>query len=105
MRELRQNENLYIFLLTVYFSTLITVATLRYIIVEQHATAWGKLAQRQLIDMLRNVEIHENRFQYLSSKWNHLPVVRYINFHLLEEALSMSLGLMLAFNFFGIIVL
>ena len=92
-------------LLTVYFVTLITVSTLRYIVVEQNAKSWGKLAQRQLIEMLRNVEVHENRFQYLSRKWNHLPVVRYINFHLLEEALSMSLGLMLAFNFFGIIVL
>ena len=87
--------------LTVYFVTLITFSTIRYIEVEKHARSWGKLAQKELIELLRTVQPHKNRFQYLSRKWNHIPVVRYINFHLLEEALSMSLGLLLALNFFG----
>lgn len=87
--------------LTVYFVTLITFATIRYIEVEKHARSWGKFAQKELIELLRVVQPHKYRFQYLSRKWNHLPVVRYLNFHLLEEALSMSLGLLLALNFFG----
>ena len=87
--------------LTVYFVTLITFATIRYIEVEKHAKRWGKFAQKELIELLRVVKPHKYRFQYLSRKWNHLPVVRYLNFHLLEESLSMSLGLLLALNFFG----
>lgn len=87
--------------LTIYFVTLITVATIRYIEVERHAKSWGKLAQKELIELLRTVQPHKYRFQYLSRKWNHLPIVRHMNFHLLEEALSMSLGLIIALNFFG----
>ena len=87
--------------LTLYFVTLITFSTIRYIELEQHARDWGKFAQKELIHMLQTVEPHKNKFQYLSRKWNHIPVVRHINFHLLEEALSMSLGLLLALNFFG----
>jgi membrane protein insertase Oxa1/YidC/SpoIIIJ len=87
--------------LTLYIITLITFSTIRYIIAEQHSKDWGKLAQKQLMEMLRTVEPHKNRFQYLSRRWNHVPIVRHINFHLLEEALSMSLGLLLALSFFG----
>jgi membrane protein insertase Oxa1/YidC/SpoIIIJ len=88
--------------LSLYFVTLITFSTLRYIMVEQNSVAWGKLAQKELIEMLRNAEPHHDRFEYFSRKWNHLPVVRTINFHLLEEAVSMTLGLVLALNFFGV---
>lgn len=87
--------------LTIYFFTLITFSTVRYIVVEQHSREWGAYAQRELITMLREAKPHKNRFQYLSRMWNQLPVVRYINFNLLEEALSMTLGLLLALSFFG----
>lgn len=87
--------------LTLYVITLIAFSTARYIIVEQHAQQWGKLAQKQLLDMLRAVQPYEDKFEYISHRWNHIPVVRHINFHLLEEALSMSLGLLLALSFFG----
>lgn len=87
--------------LTVYFLTLLTVSTIRYIIVEQHAKAWGKLAQRELIQMLKKAGPHHDRFEYFSRMWNHLPIVRHLNFNLLEEALSMTLGLLLALSFFG----
>ncbi len=87
--------------LTVYFITLVTFSTIRFIVVEQHAREWGKLAQHQMLQMLRDSKPEQNRFEYLSRKWNHLPVVRHINFALLEEALSMSLGLLLALSFFG----
>jgi len=87
--------------LTVYFVTLITIATIRYILVEQHAEDWGKHAQYELIEMLKKAEPHRDRFEYFSRIWNHLPVVRHINFNLMEEALSMTLGLLLALSFFG----
>lgn len=87
--------------LTLYFMTLVTVATVRYIIVEKNAKEWGALAQRELIQMLRDARGHRNRFEYFSRLWNHLPVVRHLNFNLLEEALSMTLGLILALTFFG----
>jgi membrane protein insertase Oxa1/YidC/SpoIIIJ len=87
--------------LTLYVITLIAFSTARYIVVEQHAREWGKLAQKELLDMLRAVHPYEDKFEYISHRWNHIPVVRYINFHLLEEALSMSLGLLLALSFFG----
>jgi len=87
--------------LTVYFFTLVTFATVRYIIVDQKAKDWGGFAQRELIKMLREAKPHKNRFEYFSRVWNHLPVVRLINFNLLEEALSMTIGLILALSFFG----
>ena len=87
--------------LTVYFVTLVTFATLRVIVVEQHAQQWGRLAQQQMLQMLRESKPHQNRFEYWSRKWNHLPVVRHLNFALLEEAISMTLGLLLALSFFG----
>jgi len=89
--------------LTLYIVTLITFSTVRYAIVEQHSKEWGKLAQKELMEMLRAAEPHRDKFEYLSQKWNHIPVIRHINFHLLEEALSMSLGLLLALSFFGAI--
>ncbi|PIZ72598.1 hypothetical protein COY07_03010, partial [Candidatus Peregrinibacteria bacterium CG_4_10_14_0_2_um_filter_43_11] len=85
-----------------YLASLIAFSTVRYLVVEQHAKAWGKLAQKELIEMLRAAVPYRDRFEYISHRWNHLPVVRYINFHLLEEALSMTLGLILALNFFGV---
>ena len=87
--------------LTIYFITLITFSTIRYIVAEQHAREWGKFAQRELIHMLRDATPHHDRFEYFSRKWNHIPIVRHINFNLLEEALSMTLGLILALTFFG----
>lgn len=87
--------------LTLYFFTLVTFATIRYIVVEQKSKEWGGFAQRELIKMLREAKPHKDRFEYFSRVWNHLPVVRYINFNLLEEALSMTLGLLLALSFFG----
>lgn len=87
--------------LIIYFVTLVTFSTIRYIVVEQDAKAWKILAQQELIQMLREAKPHKNRFEYFSRKWNHLPIVRHINFNLLEEALSMALGLLLALTFFG----
>ncbi|MBU1017602.1 YidC/Oxa1 family membrane protein insertase [Patescibacteria group bacterium] len=87
--------------LTVYFITLIAFATVRYIVVERHARKWGQFAQRELIQMLREAGPHKDRFQYFSRLWNHIPIVRHINFNLLEESLSMTLGLLLALSFFG----
>lgn len=85
-------------LLTVYFLTQITFATMRYLIVEDNAQAWGKYAQRDLIHMLRTSKLHKNKVEHWSRKFNHLPLVRNLNFHLLEEALSMSLAIVLALN-------
>jgi len=87
--------------LTIYVATLIAFSTIRYIIVEQHSQSWGKFAQKELIQTLQTIEPHKDKFQYISRRWNHIPVIRHINFHLLEEALSMSLGLLLALSFFG----
>jgi membrane protein insertase Oxa1/YidC/SpoIIIJ len=89
--------------LSFYVVTLIAFSTVRYVIVEQNAQSWGKLAQRQLAGMLDTTKPYKDKFEYLSQKWNHIPIVRYINFHLLEEALSMTLGLLLALTFFGVI--
>lgn len=94
-------STLFPLILSVYFVTLVTVATIRYWVVEQRAREWGKLAHQELVQMLRDAKPHANPFEYWSRKWSHLPVVRHINFNLLEEALSMSLGLLLALSFFG----
>jgi len=93
--------NMFAIALTVYFITLVTFATIRFIVVEQHAREWGKLAQHEMLQLLRDSKPDQDRFKYLSRRWNHLPVVRHINFALMEEALSMTLGLMLALSFFG----
>ncbi|MBU0727439.1 hypothetical protein KKA95_02020 [Patescibacteria group bacterium] len=83
--------------LSIYFVTLISFATIRYVVVEQNSAKWGKHARKELIEMLQKAKLlHKSKLEYWSRRWNHLPVVRHINFHLLEEALSMSLGLMLA---------
>jgi len=87
--------------LTLYFITLVTFGTVRYILVEQHSKDWGKYAQHELIEMLKSATPHKDKFEYFSRAWNHLPIVRHINFNLLEEALSMTLGLLLALSFFG----
>ena len=87
--------------LILYFVTLVTFSTIRYIIVEQDAEEWKRLAHQELIQMLLKAKPHRNRFEYLSRKWSHLPIVRHINFNLLEEALSMALGLLVALTFFG----
>ncbi len=88
--------------LTVYVVLQVALATLRYLWVERHALSWSRLAYQELLNDLRHTPVSNNRFQYLSQRWNHLPVVRHLNFHLLEEALSMSLGLMLALNILGL---
>lgn len=85
-------------LLTVFFLTQITFATIRYIIVEDKSKEWGKHAQRELIKMLKSSKLHKNKIQYWSRKFNHLPIVRHLNFHLLEEAVSMTLAIVLVIN-------
>jgi len=85
-------------LLTVYFLTQITFVTLRYVFVEERAAEWGKHVQRNLIHLLKTSRLHKNRLEHFSRKFNHLPFVRHINFHLLEEALSMSLAIVLVLN-------
>jgi hypothetical protein len=85
-------------LLSVYFLTQITFATMRYIIIEENAKVWGKYAQKDLIKLLHTSKLHKNKVEYWSRKFNHLPIVRNINFHMLEEAVSMSLALVIALN-------
>lgn len=85
-------------LLTVFFLSLITFATMRYIIVEENAQTWGKVARQELIHLLRSSSLHKNKFEHLSRKFNHLPIIRHLNFHLLEEAASMSLLLFIALS-------
>lgn len=87
--------------LTLYCVTLAAFAAIRYVVVEQRSGQWMKLAHLDLIRMLREARPHTDRFEYFSRQWHHLPVIRHINFSLLEEALSMSLGLLLALSFFG----
>lgn len=82
-------------LISAYFVTLITFSTMRYLIVEENQKAWGKYTQKELIKMLRTSRLHKTKFEKLSRKFNHLPIVRHINLHLLEEAASMSLALFL----------
>lgn len=88
--------------LSVYLATLLAFSTVRIITVEAHAKQWGALAEKQLADLMRETPAARDRFEFISHRWNHFPVVRYINFHLLEEAVSMTLGLLLALNFFGV---
>ena len=85
-------------LLTVFFIAQITFATMRYLIVEDNSREWGKYVQKELIRMLRTAKLHKNRVERWSRIFNHLPVVRYLNAHLLEEALSMSLAIVLVAN-------
>jgi len=85
-------------LLSVYFLTQITFATMRYIIVEENAKVWGKQAHKDLVKMLHTSKFHKNKVEHWSRKFNHLSIVRNINFHMLEEAVSMSLALVIALN-------
>lgn len=87
--------------LSLYFVTLVSFSTARYIIVESHHKKWMPQVKKELLKMLKEAKSHRNRFEYLSRAWNHLPIIRHINFSLLEEALSMTLGLLLALTFFG----
>lgn len=84
--------------LSVFFLTQITFANIRYIIVENRSKEWGKFAQRELIKLLRTADLHKNKLDHLSRKFHHLPVVRHLNFHLLEEAASMSLAIVLVIS-------
>lgn len=79
-------------LLSVYLITQISFSTLRYVTVESKAKAWGKLAQRELIGMLKASKKHKNKVQHWSRKFHHMAFARHLNFHLLEEAASMSLA-------------
>jgi hypothetical protein len=85
-------------LLTVFFMTQLTFATMRYIIVEEKSAQWSKTARKELIHMLRTSSLHKNKLEHWSRKFNHLPIVRYLNFHLLEEAASMSLALVIVLS-------
>ncbi len=85
--------------LSLYFITLITFSTVRYILIEKYTNHWSRShVHKELMQMLKESEPHKNRFQYFSRLWKHLPIVRHINFNLLEESLSMSLGILLAMN-------
>ena len=86
-------------LLSVYLIAQFTFATLRFLMVEEKSKAWSKLAQRELIKMLQTAEIHKNKWEHASRKFNHLAPVRHLNLHLLEEGLSMSLALLVALTF------
>ncbi len=85
-------------LLSIYFVSQITFSSIRYVIVENKSKKWGKFVQKDLIKMLKHSRLHKDKWEHLSRKFNHLALVRYLNFHLLEEAVSMSLALMLLIN-------
>ncbi len=85
-------------LVTVFFLTMITFTTMRYLIVEENSKEWGKYVQKDLIKMLRTSKLHKNKLEHWSRKFNHLPLVRHLNFHLMEEAVSMSLALVMVLN-------
>ena len=63
-----------------------------------NVTEQDKVGQWKAFNQLH---IYQSCFAYFTSLWRHIPIVRYINFNLLEEALSMTLGLILALSFFG----
>lgn len=83
-------------LLSIYLLTQITFSAMRFLIVEDHSAQWGKLAQKELLKMLRETPIKKNKLEHVSQKFNHSAPVRHINFHLLEEGISMSLALVIA---------
>ena len=85
-------------LLTVFFLTQISFSTIRYIIVESKTKDWGNYVQKELIKMLKSAKVHKNKMEHWSRVFNHIPIVRYLNFHMMEEALSMSLAIVMAFN-------
>ncbi len=85
-------------LLSVYFLTQITFASTRYLIVEGNSREWGKFAQRDLIKQLRTSRIHKSKLEHVSRKFNHSFIVRNLNLHLLGEAMSMSLAIVIALN-------
>ncbi|MBN2306617.1 hypothetical protein JXD20_01415 [Candidatus Peregrinibacteria bacterium] len=85
-------------LLTVYFLTQITFATMRYIIVENNSQEWCRYVQSELIKMLRTSKLHKNKIEHWSRKFHHLPIIRHFNFHFLEEAASMTLIIVLIAN-------
>ena len=85
-------------LLTVFFLAQITFATMRYLIVEENSKEWGKYVQKELIKMLRTARLHKSKMERWSRIFHHLPVVRCFNSHLLEEAMSMSLAVVLFAN-------
>ncbi len=82
-------------LLSVYAIHLVSFATFRYLWVERHAEAWGKTAQKQLIHLLKTVDLRSGRRQAFADRLRHSPFVRHFNLHLLEEAASMSLAIAL----------
>lgn len=90
-------------LLSVYLITQISFSTFRYLIVESKAKAWGKLAQRELIAMLKASKKHKNRVEHLSRKFHHMTFARHLNFHLLEEAASMSFAFVLVLTESGLL--
>jgi len=90
-------------LLSVFFLTQITFASMRYLIVEENSKEWGKYAQRQLIKQLRTSELHKGKVEHASRKFNHMPFVRNVNLHLLGEALSMSLAIVIALSALAIV--
>ncbi|QQR83307.1 hypothetical protein IPJ72_05920 [Candidatus Peregrinibacteria bacterium] len=88
-------SNLFPVAVSVYLITLISFSTLRYAFIEQNAHLWKGHAQSELIRMLQNAQSSPKSWVVLSRWWNHLPITRALNTHLMEEALSMSLSLLI----------
>ena len=85
-------------LLTVFFLTLVTFSTMRYVVVEVNSKKWGKFVQKELIKLLHTAKAHKNKVQHWTRKFHHIPIIRYLNFHLLEEGASMSLAIIMVIN-------
>lgn len=86
-------------LLSVYFVTLVTLGTVRYLLAEKYASKLSRNVRHELINMLKHTKKNHSKLQKWSQKWHHHPVVRHVNFHLLEEAASMSFAFMLMIQF------
>lgn len=83
-------------LVSIYFMTQMAFSMGRYLIVEANSQGWGKLAHNKLIKLLKSTSIHKNKWERASRQFNHHPVARHINFHLLEEGISMSMVFLLS---------
>lgn len=84
-----------------YFMSLILFSSLKYILIFENIKSWYSYTKRDLIKDMNKINEDIDRFKFFSNLWNKIPVVRAINFNLLEEGLSMMLGLLLVLSFFG----
>ena len=85
--------------LVLFMASFIAFSTLRFIAVEAvtHPKILKK-AHADLVKKLRASKPASNFVTQISHRFNHLPVFRYLNLHLFEEALSMSLLCLLVLN-------